>query len=341
MSDFAAVPESEQTARLERLAAGALAAWDLGGAALALVKYRENAVFAVTTADGRRRVLRVHRAAYRSDADIRTEIAWTRALVGAGVRTPEFVTTRTGDVLAHASADDVPGTRQLDVMEWVDGAPLGSLERGVALDDEGLRQTYATIGELAARVHAHGEAWSRPDGFSRPTWDAGTLVGETPAFGAFWELEILEREQREVLLRARDDVRARLAPLGAPRLLVHGDLIPDNVLVSPAGVRVIDFDDCGTGSWLFELATSVFPLLISGGFAAGVAGFLDGYARVRPVPAAELDLLPAMLLARGLSYLGWPVGRPEIHSQRELAPLYAAGMCEFAERYLSGRDLAG
>jgi Ser/Thr protein kinase RdoA (MazF antagonist) len=341
VNDFNAVPESEQAARLERVARRALAAWELESSALALVKYRENAVFAVTAADGRRRVLRVHRAGYRSDADVRTEIAWTRALAAAGVRTPEFVPTRGGDVLAHASADDVPGTRQCDLMEWVDGAPLGSLEHGVALDDEGIRQTYATIGELAARVHAHGETWARSTGFSRPVWNTDALVGDAPVFGAFRELDVLLPEQRDVLLRARDDVRARLAALGAPRLLVHGDLIPDNVLVGPAGVRVIDFDDCGTGSWVFELATSVFPLLISGGFAAGVEGFVAGYARVRPVPAAERALLPAMLLARGLSYLGWPVGRPEIHSQRELAPLYAAGMTELAERYLAGRELAG
>ena len=46
----------------------------------------------------------------------------------------------------------------------------------------------------------------------------------------------------------------------------------------------------------------MFALLISGGFAVGVAGFCEGYARVRPVLAAELELLPAMLVARGISY---------------------------------------
>lgn len=339
-ADFASVPEPEQVLRLERLARRALAAWNLDTAALTPLKYRENAVFAVATPDGGRRVLRVHRGGYRSDADVRSEIAWTRALAAAGVRTPEFVPARDGALLVHATADGVPGARQCDLMAWVDGAPLGSLEHGVALDDDGIRHAYATIGELAARLHAHGETWARPADFARPAWDTAALVGDAPVFGAFWQLAILQPAQRDLLLRARDAVRADLAALDPPRLLVHGDLIPDNVLVGPAGVRVIDFDDCGAGSWVFELATSVFPLLLSGGFAAGVAGFLDGYARLRPVPAAERALLPAMLVARGLSYLGWPVGRPEIHSQGELAPLYAAGMCELAERHLSGRDLA-
>ena len=235
MTDFATVPESEQTARLGRLAARALEAWDLGSADLALVKYRENAVFAVTTEGGARRVLRVHRAAYRSDDDVRSEIAWTRALAASGIHTPEFVATRRGDFLSHASVDGVPGVRQCDLMEWVDGSPLGSLEHGVALDDDGIRRTYATIGELAARVHAHGEAWPRPAGFSRPVWDVASLVGEAPAFGAFWELDVLDAGQRALLLRVRDGVRARLAGLGTPRLLVHGDLIPDNVLVAHAG----------------------------------------------------------------------------------------------------------
>jgi len=55
---------------------------------------------------------------------------------------------------------------------------------------------------------------------------------------------------------------------------------------------------------------------------------------VRPFPADELELLPEMLMARGLSYLGWPVGRPEIESARNLIPMLIYMMAEASERYL-------
>ncbi|MCX5739405.1 MAG: hypothetical protein NTZ61_13090, partial [Proteobacteria bacterium] len=154
---FATLEQDEQVARLARLAGRAVAAWDFPAPRVALLKYRENAVFAVTAADGRRGVMRVHRPGYRSDLDIRSEIAWMRALA---------VATR----------------------------------------------------------------WQRPQPFSRPSWDAETLVGERPAFGPFWELPALDDAQRDVALAARDRVRARLAALGPADALIHGDLVPDNLL---------------------------------------------------------------------------------------------------------------
>lgn len=332
---LAAFDEAEQVARLRGLAQRALAAWALGDARVALIKYRENAVFGVTARDGTPRVLRVHRPAYRSDEHIRSEAAWMQALPAGGVQTPAALATTAGDVLTVAAGDGVPEPRQCDLITWVAGTPLGSLEHGVDLGPEALRRTYERIGEIAARIHAHGAVWTKPAGFTRPAWDVTALVGDTPTFGRFWELDALSGDQRALLLRTRDLVRTRLAALGAPNLLIHGDLIPDNLLESAAGTRVIDFDDCGWSWWAFELATSLFPLLVTGGFEDGLAGYVAGYRRVRAFPEDELAYLPTLLIARGLSYLGWPVGRPEIHSQQEIVPLYVAGMTDLAERYLA------
>lgn len=102
-------------------------------------------------------------------------------------------------------------------------------------------------------------------------------------------------------------------------------------MVDGERLNVIDFDDCGWSWPVFELATSLFPLLVSGGFDAGLEGFLAGYAEVREFPQAELALLPDMLVARGLSYLGWPVGRPEIHSQRRGMRAFAAAAVELVQ----------
>lgn len=332
---FASLTEEEQVARLSRLAVRALDAWGLADARVELIKYRENAVFSVTAEDDSRTVLRVHRAAYRTDEHIRSEVAWMRALSEHGIPTPTVLPTKAGDIIIVVQVDGVPESRQCDLIAWVDGQPLGTLEGGVALDDAALQRTYETIGEIAARLHEHGLSWQKPPAFARPAWDVESLVGEDPAWGRFWELDVLAQEQKAVLLQARDRVRERLRALGPATLLIHGDLIPDNVLVGPDGERVIDFDDCGWSWCAFELVTSVFPLLISGGFENGLSAYLAGYRRVRPFPEKEMPLVPTLIMARALSYLGWPVGRPEIHSQRQLASLIAAAVTDLAERYLS------
>lgn len=82
------------------------------------------------------------------------------------------------------------------------------------------------------------------------------------------------------------------------------------------------------------MATSLFPLQVSGGLEDGIAGCLEGYRSVRRFPAADLERFPDLLLARGLSYLGWPVGRPEIESVRKLVPFMIAMMTTAAEGYL-------
>jgi Ser/Thr protein kinase RdoA (MazF antagonist) len=338
-AEFARLSNDEQAARLALLGARALAAWGLGDARLDLLKYRENAVFRATSGDAERRLhaLRVHRPGYRSDAQIRSEAAWMRALAReGGVPTPAIVPTQAGDVLAVAAVEGVPEPRQCDLLAWVEGRPLGTLERGVDMDEAGLRRTYRTVGEVAARIHAHAARWTRPADFARPAWDAEALVGEAPTFGPFWKLPGLGGAQRSVLLRARDRAREALEALGPADALVHGDLIPDNLLAGGEGVRVIDFDDCGFSWPGLELATSVFPLRVSGGLAAGLASWLEGYRALRPFPDADRELLPTFLVARGLSYLGWPVGRPEVALPEAAIAFMVDAITDLAERYLSG-----
>jgi len=332
--DFAKLSNDEQVAALSDLARTGLVEWGLGGARVELVKYRENAVFCVTANGGDRSILRVHRPRYRTDDDIRSELAWMRALSGDGVATPLAIPARSGDYVVTVAAADVPEPRQCDLMNWVAGSPPGTLEGGVEASDDEVRALYRNVGHLAARLQEHAARWTRPASFSRPSWDIAALVGDSPTFGRFWELDGIGEEQMPILLAARDRVRQRLERLGPADVLVHGDLVPDNILIDGAITRVIDFDDFGWSWPGFELATSLFPLQVSGGFDAGLEGYLQGYGELRAFPEIDLELLPDLLIARSLSYLGWPVGRPEIESARNLVPLFAYMITEAAQGYL-------
>ncbi len=332
---FAELPTDEQVARLARLAAQALSAWDIPAPRVELVKYRENAVFLVTARTGERSILRVHRPYYRSDDDIRSEFAWMRALDADGIPTPAAIPTRTGGCVTTVAVEGVPEPRQCDLMTWVPGRPPGTLETGVAAGADELRTLYSAVGTLAARMHTHAASWQKPPWFVRPTWNVDTLIGEHPIFGPFWELAAVRDEEMPILLAARDRVRERLSRFAPANVLIHGDLVPDNILVDGTTTRVIDFDDFGW-SWIgFEVATSLFTLQITGGFDVALAGYLEGYRGVRPFPAGDLEMLPELLMARGLSYLGWPVGRPEIESTRNLVPMLVFAITDAAQRYLA------
>jgi Ser/Thr protein kinase RdoA (MazF antagonist) len=331
---FARLSEAEQVAALTRLARNALAAWDREDSLIELLKYRENAVFAIMAGDGTRTILRVHRPDYRTDDHIRSEIAWRHALNADGIANPPAIAARGGEYVVTAAGEGVPEARQCDLMQWVQGNSPGTLEGGVVASSSDVHALYRQVGALAARLEGHAAKWERPAWFSRPSWDVAALVGESPTFGCFWQLDGIGEDQMSTLMAARDRLRERLCALGPAGVLIHGDLVPDNILIDGATTRVIDFDDFGWSWPGLEMATSLFPLRLSGGYDAGLSGYLEGYRGVRPFPAGDLELLPDLLMARALSYLGWPAGRPEIESARQLVPMMIYMVTESAREYL-------
>ena len=121
MTEFYEATPSEQGDRVARLARRALAAWGIEPSALDLLKYRENAVFRVSLADGRRYALRVHRAGYHNDDELRSELQWMHALAADGFDVPEIVPSMRGALFEVVAHPDVPEPRQIDVFEWIAG----------------------------------------------------------------------------------------------------------------------------------------------------------------------------------------------------------------------------
>jgi Ser/Thr protein kinase RdoA (MazF antagonist) len=337
MPGFYELTPAEQGERVAALARGALGGWNLDARELTLLKYRENAVFRVTTADGTRYAIRVHRAGYHSDAELKSELQWMRALSADGFDVPELVPTREGDLFQVVSHPGVPEPRQVDLFEWIDGRQLGSVEAGVEADAGTLVPTFRTIGVLAARLHNHSERWRAPPGFTRQAWDLEGLVGERPLWGRFWELAALADAERALLIRARDRVRQDLSALPrSPRNygLIHADFAPENLMVDGSRVRLIDFDDAGYGWHLFEIATTLYFHIGQPYFEQVERATIEGYRTERELTADDEAQLPLFYTARGSTYLGWVHTRSETETARELTPMLIELSCGVARRYL-------
>ncbi len=333
MTDFDKLPVERQQQLMKSLAVEALAHWGLEGAALSLLKHRENTVFRVQPAGGEPRVMRVHRKDYHSDRRLASELTWLNSLRGAGVQTTRCIPCLDGAPFATVRCAEVPEGRQCDLLEWVPGEAVGSLEEGVPLPQETLRAVYRQAGEQAARIHNHGERWQPPPEFDRLAWDENGYFGETGAIcGRYWDLETLSPDQLALLHRARDTTARALADFGkGPDRygLVHGDFLPENLFYDGCTVRLIDWDDTGYGWHLHDFATATFAHIGRDTHDIALAAMVEGYRAHRPLPDEHLAMLRFLVMARALSYVGWVHSRPE--AGRELAPLAVAGACLLAE----------
>lgn len=321
-SHFSLLTPEQQADRLHRLAVEALDLWPLRPVRIDPVKVRENAVFLVHTDDGGRVALRIHRRGYHSDEALHSELAWMQALSSQGIQVPAPVLSSAGRSFELAGGPDVDGPRQVDVFEWIEGQQLGAMIRSQEVG-VGLDHIYGVMGGLAARMHDLAAGWVAPSSFRRHAWNREALVGESPFWGRFWELDALSTEQRELLLRVRRRAGEDLAAFGmTPDRygLIHADLVPENVLVDGERLSIIDFDDAGYGWHLFELATSLYFVRREPFYRQAHDALVAGYRRHRPLPDDHLRLLPMFLAIRGTTYLGWVHTRKGEATSRDLTP---------------------
>jgi len=251
----------------------------------------------------------------------------------------------------HSGRRCTPPTERFAVLfEWVDG---GSPE---AWDAAALPGAFGELGDIAARMHQHARGWARPGAFERFAWTFETTLGAGGRWGS-WAAGITDTlpggeatEALEVLRRAVERIRCRLAAFGTgPERfgLVHADMRLANLLVSDAAgtsgvgggeVCVIDFDDCGFGWYLWDLAASlsfVEHLDVAGEL---VEAWLGGYRRRLPLGADEVAMVPTFVLLRRLLLVAWLGTHPHSDAVPSV-PDFARETVTLAERYLTGRLL--
>ena len=333
-SEAGNLTQSGRFRRLERLANAALGHYRLPPDASArLVNVSENATYRVDApSEGRSWALRVYRAGYQTRNAIASELAWLEALRrDRVVVTPTPVAGADGDFVQAVARDGGSGTRHVGLFTW----EAGEEPREGQAD---LGDRFETLGEIAARMHAHVRAWNRPAGFERFTWDFETTLGSRPRWGPWRDAPGLAREHEALFERAVDTIGRRLARFGMTPdrfNLVHGDLRLANLLVDDGTTKVIDFDDCGFGWLMYDCATTVSFFEHRPEVPELIAAWARGYRRVGSLSQESEEEIATFVMLRRLLLAAWIGSHSETETARALGTGYTEGTAPLCEAFLS------
>lgn len=315
---------------LEKLANQSLALWDVPVSAKArLINVSENATYLVE-AENYKSILRIHRENYHSENAIECELAWSDALNDeGGIITPGVYTGRNGKRIQSGIVPGLPNPRFMVLFHFVEGdAPDES---------EDLVAHYEELGEIAAKTHMHSTSWQKPRGFERLIWDEEAVFGNTPTWGNWRDGPEVTPQVREVLEQVEATVKSRLETFGksAARFgLIHADMRLANLLVDAGGTRLIDFDDCGMGWYLYDFATAISFMEDNPQVPAMKGAWVKGYRNARDLSTEDEREINTFVMLRRMALLAWIGSHIEAPEPQALAPGFACVTAELGQQYL-------
>ena len=320
--------------RLRNLATEALAQYEIDVREFQTLLHLENTTFRVAGKD-KQYVLRVNRPYHRTEAEIRSEAMWLEAICReTDLVVPKPVPNREGDVVSKAGAPGLPEERCCILFEWVEGQFYRNRLSPVALE---------RVGRFTAQLHEHAILFDPPDDFVRHNVEFGSedKPGEMQRLLAKGYQEgaaIFAPHDLATFTLARHHLQTAIDGIGEGREtfgLIHADLHHGNCLFYEDEVRAIDFDDCGWGHFVYDLAVTQWYLQAQPDFPALCEAHLTGYRAVRPLPDEQLALLPTFTAARTLLMAVYMAGRADNPKLRERAPQFVAHCAAVLRDYLA------
>lgn len=116
------------------------------------------------------------------------------------------------------------------------------------------------------------------------------------------------------------------------RGLIHADLHLGNALFRAGDVRLIDFDDCGLGHRVYDLAVALGELRDEPGYPAFRDALLDGYRRHRDIDPTSLDdFIAVRQVAFDLWFTGMAQVNPEVAARLDRVHRWSLSMLDVVE----------
>jgi Ser/Thr protein kinase RdoA (MazF antagonist) len=308
-----------------QVAEHAVAQYDLPrNSSVRLFSLSENEIYRIEAPSSGRWALRLQRPGYQSKTSLASEIAWLVALRKDGVvATPVPVAGRNGEWIQSV------GAREAVLFEWEEGC-----EPRIHTD---LRQCFLALGAITAQMHRHSQRWERPDGFDRFTWNFEAALGDQARWGRWCDGLGMNQARLDLFSHTVDSIRDRLANYGRgpDRFgLTHCDLRLGNLLLAGREVKVLDFDDCGFGWYMYDAATPLSFYEHLPQVPSLIQHWLEGYRSVSPLSQADEEEIPTFVMLRRLLLIAWIGSHQETVLAQSLGAAYTEQTVPLCSGYL-------
>lgn len=252
--------------------------------------------------DDRSYVLHLYTNGEVDRAEIASELVWLNSLQkDTSLVLPQPIANLAGELVTGVSIDNEAETL-CTIVAWVEGKIPPTVD---AMSEEQLSEA----GTLMAQLHLHSQQFELPLGFTRPIYNEAYFMQRSEGLCAVLDNSELDKNDLKTLRESADKIITRFAQLERKpdRFgMIHGDFHSGNYLIWNDKVRIIDFDRCGFGFHLFDLALALMELQ-----EHQRQPFLQGYETAKPLPPDYSDLKLLFLCLAYLDNLGLLSTNPE------------------------------
>jgi Ser/Thr protein kinase RdoA (MazF antagonist) len=316
--EFEGLSQEEQVARLELLGRAALAQYGVDVQDVKPLVHAENTTYRVDGADGAF-CLRIHRPGYQNFTSIHSELEWLSALRrDTDLLVPDPRLSVKGELVVRSSCDEVPEERNCVLFRWLEG----EFHR-----DNMTPADFHQLGRVTALLHEHALQWDRPADFTRHSLNELDSYTEASDEPLRQPSSLISDEDRRRVERIGHESRELMRQVGkAPDVygLIHADLHRGNVLFEGDQIKIIDFDDCGFGFYLYDFAATFAFQLSLESYEEAREAFFRGYEAVRPLPPRTRELMNAFLRFRLYGLVRWVLSRGDNPRLRETGGEFVA-----------------
>jgi len=292
-----------QVRRLRVLALKVLKRYPIKVKSVTFINHAENTTFRITAANRKKFLLRIHRSHYHTKPAILEELMWLQRLARKGLGVPRPIASLNGHFVETMAQADLQGERNCSLLSWTDGKFVTKSVQPAHLYEAG--KLIADLQNQTPKTKTQ----------HRRYWTADGLVGSQPKFGSIDRLSGVTPKEQKRITAARKNILRKLKFFEKKyphRMgLIHADLHFRNIVMTADGPAAIDFDDCGYGFLVYDLAIPYISAqyLITDKKKHLLPEYrkalIAGYKTKRAWDKEDNKLLDALIVARKLLMLGW------------------------------------